>query len=170
MKEVGIFYGSSSGKTESVALRIYERLGKERSNVQDIAESAPEDLLPYKLLILGIPTWGIGKLQDDWADFLPGLKELDLSGRKVALFGLGDLESYPETFADALGTLHESLLSTGCEIIGSCSANSYDFIESAAVRNGKFAGLVLDEKNQPELTDQRIQGWLHKIIPDYQVT
>ena len=101
---------------------------------------------------------------------LPGLKELDLSGRKVALFGLGDLESYPETFADALGTLHESLLSTGCEIIGSCSANSYDFIESAAVRNGKFAGLVLDEKNQPELTDQRIQGWLHKIIPDYQVT
>ena len=61
-------------------MRIYERLGKERSVARDIADSSPGDLLQHKLLILGIPTWGIGELQDDWGDFLPGLEELDLSG------------------------------------------------------------------------------------------
>ena len=163
MKEAGIFYGSSSGKTESVAIRIYERLDKERSSVRNIVDASPEDLLQYRFLILGIPTWGIGELQDDWAEFIPGLEELDLSGRKVALFGLGDQESYPDTFADALGSLYDALMPTGCEIKGSWSTTGYIFMESAALKDGMFAGLVLDEENQPELTDSRIDAWLKEI-------
>ncbi len=163
MKETGIFYGSSSGKTESVALRIYKKIGEDRSAVRDIASSSREDLLAYRKLILGTPTWGIGELQDDWADFLPGIEELDLSGRKVALFGLGDQESYPDTFADALGILYESMLLTGCEIVGPWPTKGYDFMESAAVREGMFAGLVLDEENQSHLTNTRIDSWLGEI-------
>lgn len=131
----------------------------------DIADSSPEDFLSFDLIILGVPTWGIGELQDDWLEFLDGLKLLDLSGRKVALFGLGDQESYPTTFANAIGILHDSLKSTGCEIIGYWSAQGYDFLESAAIRDGKFAGLVLDEENQPEMTEWRINEWLNEILP-----
>ncbi len=166
MKVTGIFYGTSSGKTENVALRIRQRLGEGNAGIKDIAESTAGDLLTYGSLILGIPTWGIGELQDDWSDFLPGLGGLDLSGKKVALFGLGDQESYPDSFASALGTLYDSLLPTGCEIIGRFPVKGYEFMESAAVRGGMFAGLVLDEENQSHLTDLRIDRWLHGIIPE----
>jgi flavodoxin I len=167
LKEVGVFYGSSSGKTESVALKIHELLGEGRAGIYDIVECSPHDLLSFKMLILGIPTWGIGELQEDWAGFLPGLEKLELSGRKVALFGLGDQESYPDTFADALGALYDSLCDTGCEIIGSWPAEGYHFMGSAALRNESFVGLILDEDNQKDLTKQRIKEWLGRIIPDF---
>jgi flavodoxin I len=167
LKPTGIFYGTSSGKTESVATRIYQHLGKGNASLWDVAESRPEDVLSYDKLIFGIPTWGIGELQDDWALFLPELEDLDLSGKSIALFGLGDQESYPDTFADALGILYDALLCTGCKIIGSWCTLGYEFIESAAVRNGEFAGLVLDEENQPQLTDLRINDWLGKIVTNW---
>ena len=146
-------------------MRIYERLGKERAVVRDIADSSPDDLQPYELLIFGVPTWGIGELQDDWMDFITILENMDLQGKKVALFGLGDQESYPDTFADAMGKLCDSLLKTGCEITGFWPTKGYTFTESAALRKGNFAGLVLDEENKPELTDQRIEEWLQGIFP-----
>ena len=150
-------------------MRIYQRLDKEKITIRDIAESSPSDLLEYKYLIFGIPTWGIGELQDDWIDFLPGLENLDLSGKTVALFGLGDQESYPDTFADALGALYESLQTTGCRITGSWCTLGYEFLESAALREGMFAGLVIDEENQSQLTDLRLDSWLKEISPDLEL-
>lgn len=120
----------------------------------------------YEFLILGIPTWGIGKTQEDWEKLIPLLGALDLSGKKVALFGLGDQESYPGTFADALGRLYEELLQTGCSFTGSWPVAGYAYEGSTAVKGGRFVGLVLDEDNQPELTDQRIDKWLKDILED----
>ena len=167
MKDTGIFYGSSSGKTESVALRIYQKLGRENAVVKDIADSSLSDLLACKTLILGVPTWGIGQVQDDWQDFASRLNKLDLNGRRVAIFGLGDQESYPESFADAIGKLYDFLKPSGCEIIGNWSTQGYEFHESKAVREGRFVGLVLDEENQPEMTELRINGWLQEIFPEW---
>ena len=147
-------------------MRIYEKLGSETTAVRDIADSSPKDFLSFKTLILGVPTWGIGEIQDDWLDFLSHVEILDLTGKKLAIFGLGDQESYPDTFADALGKLYEAFKPTGGEIIGTWSTLGYEFIESAAVKEGVFAGLVLDEENQPELTDLRISSWLKKIFPE----
>lgn len=164
MKQVGIFFGSSSGNTATIAERILERLGKDRADLRDVEQSAPEDLLGYSLLILGIPTWGTGKTQEDWEKLIPLLATLDLTGRKVALFGLGDQESYPGTFADGLGRLYEALLRTGCSFTGSWPVSGYAYEGSTAVKGGRFVGLVLDEDNQPELSDQRIDQWLRDIL------
>jgi flavodoxin I len=164
LKQVGIFYGSSSGKTASIAGRIHERLGKERADLKDVEQSFPEDMMDYEFLILGIPTWGIGKAQEDWDDLLPMLENIDLSRKKVALFGLGDQESYPGTFADGLGRLYEVLLSTGCSFTGSWPIAGYAYEGSTAVKGGRFVGLVLDEENQPEKTEQRIDKWLKDIL------
>lgn len=147
-------------------MKIFQKLGSESSIVRDIADSSPKDLLSFKTLILGVSTWGIGEVQDDWLDFLSHYEELVLTGKKVAIFGLGDQESYPDTFADALGKLYEALEPKGCEIVGEWSTLGYEFLESAAVRNGMFAGLVLDEENQPELTDLRITDWLKEFIQE----
>jgi flavodoxin I len=164
LKETGIFYGSSSGRTESVARRIHQKLGEERAIVKDIADCVPGDLLSFRTIILGVPTWGVGEIQEDWSKFLPGLMNLDLNGRRVALFGLGNQESYPGTFADAMGEVYDTLQQTGCEFIGTWPAREYDFRGSAAIRDGMFIGLVIDEENQPELTDKRISDWLKEIL------
>ena len=164
MKQTGIFYGSSSGKTAAVASRIYEKLGTVKADLKDVGESSPEDLLDYEFLILGIPTWGMGQTQEDWEKLIPLLEGLNLTGKKVALFGLGDQESYPGTFADALGRLYEVLLKTGCRFTGSWPLAGYAYEGSTAVKGGRFVGLVLDEDNQPELTSQRIDNWLKDIL------
>lgn len=164
MKQIGVFFGSSSGKTADVAARIHEKIGKERADLRDIEQASPADLLDYQLLIMGIPTWGTGGLQDDWQHFLPVVRDFDLTGKRVALFGLGDQESYPGTFADAMGLMYHLLSKTGCGFIGSWPTGGYAYEVSKAVRGGAFVGLVLDEDNQPELSDQRIDAWLEEIL------
>lgn len=161
--QVGIFYGSSTGDTEKAALLIQKKIGVDKAMIHDIIESRIEDLLKYSFLILGISTWGIGRIQDDWEVFLPDLNNINLTGQKIALFGLGDQESYPDTFADALGILYDYIKPTGCSIVGEWPVDRYEFFHSKAIRNGKFVGLVLDERNQPELTEQRIITWLNGL-------
>lgn len=167
MKQIGIFYGTTSGKTETVVTRIYKKLGSENASIRNVAETDLIEMMNYRHLILGIPTWGIGELQDDWLMALPVLEELDLTGKTVALFGLGDQESYPDTFADAMGKLFDVLEKTGCQVIGSWSTLGYDFEESRALRGDDFVGLVLDVENQDEMTEMRITDWLDllNLIP-----
>lgn len=160
---IGVFYGSSTGDTERVALLIQNKIGSDNVILHNIIESKTGYLNDYPFLIFGISTWGIGKIQEDWELFLQDLKILELTEKKVALFGLGDQESYPDTFADALGILYDILISSGFTVIGEWPVSGYNYFHSKAERNGRFVGLVLDERNQPELTEQRIDLWLRKI-------
>ena len=105
----GIFFGSTTGTTESVAARIAERLGVAQADVHNVAAASVEDVKKYDLLLLGSSTWGSGELQDDWPGFLDKLGKEDLSGRRVALFGCGDSASYPDSFCDALAEIRDGL-------------------------------------------------------------
>ena len=89
MKTIGIFYGSSTGTTESVAKRIAQKLGVEAAHLYDVAKASPADMASYEVLILGSSTWGAGDLQDDWYDFLAKIKKLDLTGKTVLVVGSG---------------------------------------------------------------------------------
>ena len=96
MSKIGIFYGSSTGSTSEVAQRLGKALGAE-ANLYDVASVDASEVAGFDVLLLGSSTWGIGDLQDDWEDFLPKLAEQNLAGKKVALFGCGDADSYPDT-------------------------------------------------------------------------
>ena len=146
-----------------MAVRIYEKLGSDIAAIHDVAETGLSEMMNYRNLILGIPTWGIGEIQEDWQLVLPLLEDLDLTGKMAALFGLGDQESYPDTFADAMGRLFKALGNTGCRITGSWSTMGYDFEKSTALRGKDFVGLVLDEENQAELTESRLNDWLKRL-------
>ena len=87
MKKTGIFYGSTTGTTETVAKQIAELLGIDSNDIHNVATSAPTDVADYEVLILGTSTWGSGDIQDDWADFVNGLKVIDLTGKQIAMFG-----------------------------------------------------------------------------------
>lgn len=162
MAKIGIFFGSSTGTTADVAKHIADKLGLAEADVHDVAKSAPSDVAPYDVLLLGSSTWGSGDLQDDWEDYITGLEALDLKGKTIAIFGCGD-ESMSDTFCGAVGVLYDRLQKTGAKFVGDYPADCYDYSETEADKDGKIVGLLLDEVNKPELTDGRIDGWLEVV-------
>lgn len=160
MKKIGIFYGSTTGATEEVAKMIASKLGVAAEDVHDVARTAPSAVGPYDTLIFGTSTWGDGQLQDDWLDFADGVQQLDLRGKRVALFGVGD-ETMADTFCSGVGELARRLAGTGAELVGSYPADVYDFSHSDAVgADGQPVGLLLDQVNHSDLTEGRVDGWL----------
>ena len=136
----GIFFGSTTGTTESVAARIAERLGVAQADVHNVAAASVEDVKKYDLLLLGSSTWGSGELQDDWPGFLDKLGKEDLSGRRVALFGCGDAGIYSDTFCDAMAEIRDGLASTGCTFVGGFDAEEYPGCGSRLCQDGEAIG------------------------------
>ena len=81
----------------------------------------------------------------------------------VALFGCGDCESYGDTFCAAMGEIYDALKDSGAEFVGRVSTDGYTFDDSAAVVDGRFIGLALDDVNEPDKTDDRIAAWTESI-------
>ena len=147
MKKTVVVYGSSTGVCENIANIIGEKLGAEVINVSDFSN---DTVANYDNLILGTSTWGAGELQDDWYDGLNVLKEADLSGKTVALFGCGDSESYSDTFCGAMKEIYDA--AKGANILPGVSTEGYTFDDSEAVIDGQFVGLALDDVNEDAQT------------------
>lgn len=163
MKKTVVVYGSSTGTCEAIAEKIGAKLGVEVMNVQDLTADV---VAANENLILGTSTWGAGELQDDWYDGLKVLQSADLTGKVIALFGCGDCESYGDTFVGGLGELYDGIKQSGARIVGSVSTDGYTFDDSAAVVDGKFVGLPLDDVNEDNMTDGRIDAWIAQISPN----
>lgn len=163
MKKTGIFYGSTTGNTESVAEKIATALGIGNEDVHNVGNTQPSGVKPYEVLLLGCSTWGVGEMQDDWNDFLFKLKDMDLKGKTVALFGCGDAFSYSSSFCDALGLIYKELQRTGCSFIGAIDPTGYNFDGSEALIDGKLVGLAIDENNEFDKTDERIKSWTTQL-------
>lgn len=164
MAKVGIFYGSTTGVTEDIANRIAEKIdGAEVFNI----DGNVDELENYDVLLLGTSTWGFGDLQDDWQAVLDDLANLNLAGKKVAYFGSGDQGTFSDTFMDGMAIINEEISKTGATVIGNTSTEGYEFNESRAVEGGKFLGLALDEVNQSDLTDERIDAWVEQIKKEF---
>ncbi len=155
-----VVYGSSTGTCEAIAEKIAEKLGCEAINVQDLTA---DTVAANKNLILGTSTWGAGELQDDWYDGLKVLQGANLAGKTIALFGCGDCESYGDTFVGGIGELYNSIKDSGANFIGAVDTDGYTFDDSAAVVDGKFVGLPLDDVNEDDKTDARIDAWIESI-------
>lgn len=164
MNKTLIIYGSSTGTCEDLASRIAAKLGVE--DVIDVAKLAAGQVAEYQNLILGTSTWGAGELQDDWYDGLNTLKAEDLSGKTIALFGCGDSESYGDTFCGGMAELYNGLQDKGAKFVGAVATDGYTFDDSEAVVDGKFVGLALDEVNESDKTDERIDAWVEAIKPE----
>ncbi len=165
--KIGLFYGSDTGSTEEVAEKMIEKIGKDNIDLLDIADAKPNDFEEYKLLILGTSTWYDGDLQSDWDYFFPQLDDMDFTGKTVAIFGLGDQLTYGEYFVDGIGILYDKLIEKGATVVGQWPTDGYEHDESVAERDGVFMGLALDEDNESEKTDGRIDTWLKQISADF---
>jgi flavodoxin I len=163
MKKIGLYYGSTSGKTVGVVDEIEFNLG-ELVDVHNVTDGISE-LSAYENLILAVPSYGVGELQEDWVKVFEEFKSIDFKEKKVALVGIGNQTTFGETFVGAIKILYDTVIKNGGTIIGLTSTDGYFFKECEALVDGKFMGLVLDEENQDDLTPDRIYDWLEEIKP-----
>ena len=169
MNKTGIFYGGTkSGNTKSVSDKLAALLKVSSDDVINIADASIETLSKYDNLIFGTSSWGIGGAHYDWENFVDLLIDVDFSGKKVAMFGLGDQKNYPESFVDGLGLIY-CRLGVKDSVVGFTSVEGYDYYFSMAEREGRFVGLALDDDSQPELTEPRIQAWAEQLKVEFKV-
>ena len=159
----GIFYGSTTGMTESLAAKIAARTGVAQTDVRNVADASADEAEGYDLLLLGSSTWGCGELQDDWYDFLDALKRKALSGKRVALFGCGDAGVYSDTFCDAMAEIRDGLASTGCTFVGGFDAEEYPGCGSRLCQDGEAIGWAVDDSASDAENQMRMELWIAAI-------
>ena len=146
MSKIGIFYGSSTGSTSEVAQRLAKALGAE-ANVYDVAGADAADAAA-SMSSSSVPLRGVSVTsRTTGKTSSPKLAEQSLAGKKVALFGCGDADSYPDSFCEALAKIHEGLAGTGCSFIGAYEPEGYSYDATETEQDGKLIGLCIDEAN-----------------------
>jgi len=172
MAKIGLFFGSNTGNTRKIAKFIKRRFDDElMAKPLNVNRIEVEEFAAYDYMIWGTPTLGEGELPglssdceaESWEEFLEKAEDVDLTGKTIALYGLGDQEGYPDEFVDAMGELYEFATDRGATVVGAWSTDGYEFEHSEAVVDGKFVGLALDQDNQSSMTNDRLDAWLSEI-------
>jgi flavodoxin II len=171
-KRIGIFYGSTTCYTEMAGEKIQAKLQAilgQAVDIFDIKDTSLHKSQDYDIVLFGISTWDFGELQEDWESTWDDIAQLNLKDKTLALFGLGDQLGYADWFQDALGMLHDELIVLGADIVGYWPVEGYEFIASKGLSpDGEFfVGLSLDDENQFDLTDQRIEQWCEQIVAEW---
>jgi len=163
-RAVGLFFGTSTGKTEEVAETIAKETGAE---AKDIGDASPGDLSGFDGLIVGAPTWNTGADEQRsgtaWDEYLEEIRGMDLGGKPVAVFGVGDSVGYGDNFCDAIEELHSTFAAAGAKMVGYVSSEGYQHGESKSDQDGKFLGLPLDQDNEDDMTEARVKSWVSQI-------
>lgn len=169
---IAIFYGSTTCYTEMAGEKIQASLQTQLDGIEvdmfDIKEHALAKSEAFDVIIFGISTWDFGELQEDWESTWDDIKTLQLAGKTVALYGLGDQLGYADWFQDALGMLHDELVILDCNIIGYWPNVGYEFTASKALTEDQqfFVGLSLDDENQFDKSDERIDRWCKQLAEE----
>lgn len=173
MTDILLVFGTDTGNTEEVAEKIQEQFSESGHVVEiiDVSDCSADRISEAEACIFGIPTWDFGGIQGDWEDFKEELEAAELSGKKVALYGLGDQFGYGDFFIDAVGWLHEIIQPMGADIKGYWPVNGYEFTESRALSPCRtyFYGLAVDEDQQFEQSDERINAWVQQILVEFEL-
>ena len=61
--------------------------------------------------------------------------------------------------------LYDAAGEAGANVLPGVSTEGYTFDDSDAVVEGKFVGLALDEVNEDDKTEERVDAWLEAIKP-----
>ena len=169
--KIGIFYGSTSGNTDTASQYMKEYLETNDIDVEifDIGDTDVEEIEKFDKLIIGCPTWNIGELQDDWDSIYEDYKKINFKNKTAAFFGCGDQIGYSFNFLDAIGMLAEPFIENGGKLIGECSRDEYEFDDSKALKDeNTLYGLGLDYDNcDDDECEMLMINWLDEIIDGF---
>ncbi|TKG94542.1 flavodoxin [Puteibacter caeruleilacunae] len=173
MKKVALIYWPQGGSVERCANIINDKLQDCNVEFHCLEDVKAGDLAKFDSIVLGGSTvgadhWSNDQNQDEWTFLFSEMEkeQVDLKDKTIALFGLGNQMLYPNHFVDGMITIKKAFEKFGVKTVGPWPTDGYDFNESQAIEDDKFVGLALDEDSQPELTEERIDEWLHMIKKD----
>ncbi len=174
MKKIGLFYWPIKGNVESCATRIFNKFSNEGIEMHCIDKISDIQFEKYDLFIVGGSTVGADVWEktadgNHWSDFFKKVEKAELKDRPVAIFGLGDQVLYPDHFVDGMKIIRDEFEIAGAKLIGRWPTDGYEFTASDSVEGDKFLGLALDEDQQEELTDERINIWIKQISKEADV-
>jgi flavodoxin I len=167
MKKIGLFYSFNTRKTSKIAEQIREKFTDVEIDMVNVETVTAEQFLSYDNLICGVPTWFDGELPNYWDEFVPDIEDMDLNGKTIALYGLGDQKGYSENFLDGVGILGEIFESRGARLVGFTSVEGYTFEKSRALKGGRFIGLAIDFENQDSMNPERISKWIEQLRTEF---
>ena len=170
MAKVGLFFGSTTGHTEGAAVLIrqeFDQFEEGLAQTFNVVRDPIDRMNEFSYLILGTSTWDDGELQEDWRSLWFELDKVNLNGKKIAIYGLGDQITYPDSFQDALACMAKKIKARGAQLVGLWPTVGYDFFHSTAIENGHFLGLALDNENQANLTPKRIHTWVNQVATEF---
>ncbi len=171
MKKIGLFYAPKGGAVNCMAALMVEKLGEKNVDMMCVTEVDADKVLEYDKIIFGNASIYSGSTlaerDKDWKDFLVDLKKINLQGKQVALFGLGNHLTYPKNFVDSLGALGDFVVKLDASIVGKVPAEQYVFTASNAVRDDMFVGLPLDEDTEGDKSHERIDKWLNQLNKEF---
>jgi len=167
MKKTAIIYSYNTVKTAKIAEKIKDAFASEDIEMLNAEEITSEKFSSYDNLILGVATWFDGELPNYWDEFVPDLEDIDLSGKKIAIFGLGDQKNYGENFIDGVGLMAEIIEDCKGTLVGLTSTDGYQFEASRAQRGDRFAGLAIDYENQGTKNKERVSAWVEQLKKEF---
>jgi len=163
----GLYYSTSTGNTETVAEYIANAAGVE--DWKDIGDAEDGEVAGHDSIIVGAPTWHTGADSErsgtSWDEWLYNtLPNMDFSGKKVAIFGVGDSSGYGDNYCDAAGELYDCFTEKGAKVFGMTpSSTGFDYTESKSVRGDNFVGAVFDEDNYGDESEARANAWVEQL-------
>ena len=172
MNKVAIFYGPENGAVHRVAKLLASKIENLKPELIHVNEASAVDMERYDTIIFGISTIGRDTWDQkfgnvDWAKFMPTVTSFDFTGKKVAIFGLGDHITYAYHFVNSMGILARLVVKNGGQLLGKVSPDGYTFQDSDALEGGLFLGLPLDEDFEPELTEERLNSWVEQLKKEF---
>jgi flavodoxin I len=172
MSKMAIFFGPENGSVHRVAKSLASKIEDYKPDLILVSEASADDLASYDTIIFGISTIGrdtwdqkFGNI--DWSKFMPTVSAFDFTGKKVAIFGLGDHITYAYHFVNSMGILAKTVTKNGGQLIGKVSPDGYNFQDSEALEGGLFLGLPVDEDFEPELTESRLDAWSIQLKKEF---
>eukprot|EP00933_Yihiella_yeosuensis_P056969 TRINITY_DN5644_c2_g1_i1.p1 TRINITY_DN5644_c2_g1~~TRINITY_DN5644_c2_g1_i1.p1 ORF type:complete len:233 (-),score=44.21 TRINITY_DN5644_c2_g1_i1:158-856(-) len=158
---VGLFFNTQTGNTEEVAGQIASATGLEAIDYDGNEFDSLDGM------IVGCPTWNTDSDEyrsgTTWDDYVDQIKESNLKGKTVAVFGCGDSQGYGHNFCDGIEELHDAFKAAGAKMVGYVDASDYDFQSSKSVRDGKFLGMPLDQDNEADKSESRVATWIEQL-------
>ncbi|MDR3345807.1 MAG: flavodoxin [Campylobacteraceae bacterium] len=167
MSKTGIFYASAGGDTTKIAEALSEafELLEEDAVLMESDFDDVSQFEKYDVLFLGSSTWGQGDVHFSWVDALFEIssEHISFEDKTVAFFGAGDSVKHKEHFCSALGKLYQVFKNAGAKVIGFTPATGYTYQHSLSQVGDKFCGLAIDNTNEADKTQQRIESWIQEL-------
>lgn len=173
MSKTAIIFSPKGGSVNRVAIKLGALIGNDKVDILHVLEADKVDINNYSQMILagstvGADHWSNETIVDEWQEFFTKIADLSFEDKKVAIVGLGNSVLYPEHFADGMAHLYKEVANKNAKIFGSVDAEDYTFEDSEALNDkGFFCGLALDEDNEEELTEERLEKWISRLRPDF---